>query len=83
MAFCVICGETHPDYFDDERDYFCDRCSDLMNYWFKEAFNDIKTVAQVQKGKEYRLMDFAEAVEAYGNERWKKEYDRNKNGENK
>lgn len=79
MAFCMICGETFKGNFDNENDPFCSRCQDLMDYWFKEAFTDIKTVAKAQNGKDYRTMDFAEAVEAYGHERWNKEYDSSKN----
>ena len=79
MALCIICGETFEGNFNDSRDMFCSRCQDLMDYWLNESFTDIKTVAKAQKGKEYTVKDFAEAVEAYGNERWLKEYERSKN----
>lgn len=74
MAWCIICGETHPDHFKDSRDDFCVRCKDILDYWFKESFEDIKTTSVALKGKELTKKEYADALEVYGNVKWREEY---------
>ena len=76
MALCIICGTRREDEFTDTRDDFCERCKDLLDYWFNESYNDIKTVSAAELGKEITRKDFADAVEVYGNLKWREEHDR-------
>ena len=79
MAMCIICGTQEEEEFRDSRDDFCDRCKDIMDYWFKEAFTDINTIVFAHAKKKLTIMDFADMVEAYGNVKWREEYERSKN----
>ena len=81
MAYCIICGSTYPEEFTDTRNDFCDRCKDIMDYWFKEALNDITTTSFAMNGNRVDEKRFAEIVENYGNLRWREEYERSKNRE--
>jgi hypothetical protein len=78
MARCYICGTCDPRDFEDSRNDFCDRCKDILDYWFNEALTDINTTSFALKGNKVSAKDFADALEVYGNTKWREEYERSK-----
>ena len=83
MSLCLICGTKDPRDFADTRDDFCERCKDILDYWFKETLNDINTTSFAMKGEKVSAKQFADALEVYAGMKWREEYDRSKNGKNK
>lgn len=51
MATCAICGTNDSYEFSAfHNPHFCDRCYDILDYWWKETWQDLKTQTKAWKG---------------------------------
>ena len=64
MAICAVCGTTSDDEFSAfHNPHFCDRCYDILECWWKDAWQDIKTQTKVWQGREPDFNDIYDALE--------------------
>ena len=64
MAICAVCGTTSDDEFSAfHNPHFCDRCYDILECWWKDAWQDIKTQTKVWQGREPDFRDIYDALE--------------------
>lgn len=81
MATCAICGTTSDDEFTAfHNPHFCDRCYDILDYWWKETWQDLKTQTKAWKGEEPDFKDVYDALEWFLVMKGE-EYDNRKNGQ--
>ena len=64
--YCMICGTEDPNEFTvHEHSLLCDDCRGILNYWYKEALEDMKTHYRVRNGSEMYESEFLQGLEEF------------------
>ena len=60
---CWMCGSEDPDDFTlYQRPFMCDDCMSILNYWYKEIRQDIKTRHEALAGTSFDEASFLEGL---------------------
>lgn len=62
---CFVCGSERPEDFSMYRTRICDDCMNILDYWYKEAFEDIRTRHKALRGHELKEEGFLKGLAEY------------------